>query len=50
MLNKELTKFLTSYPFYFGNPPRTRKTYPNDITPSVHLLGVNGEDAALSVC
>ena len=33
-----------------GNSPRNKTAYPNNITPSLHLLGVNGKDAALSVC
>ena len=48
MLDKELAKFLTSYSLYFGNLPRIQKAYPNNITPQVRLLGVNGKDAALS--
>ena len=28
--------------------PRNKTAYPENITPSVHLSGVNGEDAALS--
>jgi len=48
VLNKELAKFLTPYPLYFGNLARIQKTYPNNITPLVRPLGVNGKDAALS--
>lgn len=37
-----------SYLLSFDNPSEKRIIYPNDITPLVHLLGVDGRDAALS--
>jgi hypothetical protein len=35
-----------NYPLNFGNFPRIKISYPNNITPLLHLLGVNGKDAA----
>lgn len=50
MLNKKQEKCLTSYPRLFLITFRGEKViYPNNITPLIHLLGVNGKDAAIKL-
>jgi len=36
------------YLLSFGIIPEQKNAYPDNITPLVHLSGVNGKDAALS--